>query len=128
MYCRNIGAASDLLALLANPNRLGIVCLLLEGERSVMALEVALDIPQPTLSQQIGILREAGIIAGRRVARRVFYRVVDDRARRIVETLRGLFDDLLPASVILASADPSQSREALAAASAASRLAEWEAM
>ena len=128
VICRDIGRASELLALLGNPNRLAITCLLLEGERSVMALEVALEIPQPTLSQQLGLLREAGIIEGRRVARRVFYRVVDDRVRSIVETLRSFHGDLLPASVILASADPTQDRDALATAAAASRLAEWEMM
>ncbi len=128
MICRNIGLASGLLALLANPNRLAIVCLLLEGERSVMALEVALDIQQPTLSQQLGILREAGIITGRRLARRVFYRLADERTARVVETLRSIFEELLPASVILSSADPAQDRAALATAAALARLAERETM
>lgn len=127
MICRNIGLASDLLALLANPNRLAIVCLLLEGERSVMAIEVALDIQQPTLSQQLGLLREAGIVTCRRLARRVYYRVADDRAARVVETLRAIFAELLPASVILSSADPAQDRASLAAAALA-RLAEREMM
>lgn len=128
MICRNIGLASDLLALLANPNRLAIVCLLLEGERSVMAIEIALDIQQPTLSQQLGILREAGIVTGRRLARRVYYRLADERAARVVETLRAIFAELLPASVILASADPAQDRASLAAAAAMARLAEREMM
>ena len=128
MICRNIGLASELLALLANPNRLAIVCLLLEGERSVMAIEVALDIQQPTLSQQLGILREAGIVTGRRLARRVYYQLADDRAARVVETLRAIFAELLPASVILSSADPIRDRGALAAAAALARLAEREMM
>lgn len=128
MICRNIGLASDLLALLANPNRLAIVCLLLEGERSVMAIEVALDIQQPTLSQQLGLLREAGIVTGRRLARRVYYRLADDRAARVVETLRAIFHELLPASVILSPADPAEDRASLSATAALARLAERETM
>ncbi len=93
-----------------------------------MAIEVALDIQQPTLSQQLGILREAGIVTGRRLARRVYYRLADDRAARVVVTLRAIFDELLPASVMLLPADPAQDRGALAAAAALARLAERETM
>jgi DNA-binding transcriptional ArsR family regulator len=96
--CQAIGAASELLSLLANPDRLAIVCLLLEGERSVGQIEVALRLHQPTLSQQIGTLRRAGLIAGRRSARHVVYRLTDPRAEAIVATLRGIYSELLPAS------------------------------
>jgi len=92
--CRSVGEASDLLKALANPNRLSIVCLLLEGERSVSDLEHELGIHQPTLSQQLGELREAGMIVPRREAKSIFYRVADDRAGRIVATLREVFSQL----------------------------------
>lgn len=92
--CRSVGEASDLLKSIANPNRLSIVCLLLEGERSVAELESELGIRQPTLSQQLGELRDAGIVATRREAKHVFYRVADQRAARIIATLRDIFSDL----------------------------------
>lgn len=92
--CRSIGEASGLLKALANPNRLSIVCMLLEGERSVAAIESELGIKQPTLSQQLGELREAGLVATRRDAKHIYYRVVDDRAGRIVKTLREVFTKL----------------------------------
>ena len=61
--------AADFLKVLANANRMMIVCHLLGGEQSVADLENDLGIRQPTLSQQLGILREAGIIPGRREAK-----------------------------------------------------------
>lgn len=92
--CRSVGEASDLLKALANPNRLSIICLLLEGESSVSEIESELGIRQPTLSQQLGELREAGMVATRRDAKHIYYRVADDRAGRIVKTLREVFSQL----------------------------------
>ena len=94
LICRSVGEASDLLKSLANPNRLSIVCMLLEGERSVTELESALGIRQPTLSQQLCALREAGVVACRREAKHVIYRVADQRAARLIGTLRDIFSDL----------------------------------
>lgn len=83
--------AADFLKVLANANRMMIVCHLLGGEQSVADLENDLGIRQPTLSQQLGILREAGIIAGRREAKSVIYRLTDDRARPLIALMNTLF-------------------------------------
>ncbi|WP_266034570.1 ArsR/SmtB family transcription factor [Brucella intermedia] len=91
--CRAIGAASDFLKAISNPVRLSILCVLLEGQRSVSELEEILDVHQPTLSQQLGELRDAGIIEGGRVARAVVYRITDPRAGQIIGHLRILFSD-----------------------------------
>lgn len=91
--CRAIGAASDFMKAISNPVRLSILCVLLEGERTVSELEDMLDVHQPTLSQQLGALREAGIIEGRREARAVVYRVADPRAGQLIGHLRLLFAD-----------------------------------
>ena len=64
---------SGLLKLLANPNRLLIICRLLDGEVSVGDIEVELDIKQPTLSRELGRLRDDGIITARRESKVVFY-------------------------------------------------------
>jgi len=92
--CRSVGEASALLKSIANPNRLSIVCMLLEGERSVAELEHELGIHQPTLSQQLSALKDAKIVATRREAKHVIYRVVDHRAARVIATLRDIFGDL----------------------------------
>ncbi len=85
------GEAATLLKTLANHNRLMIVCTLVEGEYSVSQLEEMLGIHQPTLSQQLTVLREAGFVATRRDAKHVFYRLTDDKAARLVMTLYDIF-------------------------------------
>ncbi|SFA76583.1 DNA-binding transcriptional regulator, ArsR family [Rhizobium sp. NFR07] len=91
--CRAIGAASDFLKAMSNPVRLSILCVLMEGSRTVGELEEILDVHQPTLSQQIGELRDAGIISGSRQAKAVVYRLTDPRAGQIIGHLRLLFAD-----------------------------------
>jgi DNA-binding transcriptional ArsR family regulator len=61
------------LKLLANANRLQIVGLLAQGERTVAEIEAALGIRQPSLSQQLGVLREGGLIRAERQAKTVVY-------------------------------------------------------
>jgi DNA-binding transcriptional ArsR family regulator len=87
----DVEPAAELLKSLANPQRLMIVCTLVEGERAVSGLERELGIRQPSLSQHLASLRDAGIIAGRREAKAVFYRISDDRVAHIVETLHAIF-------------------------------------
>lgn len=83
--------AVEFLKNFAHVNRLLIVCSLVEAERSVGELETLLGIRQPTLSQQLGELREAGIIAGRREAKQVFYRIADRRALALISMLHSQF-------------------------------------
>jgi DNA-binding transcriptional ArsR family regulator len=92
--CRDVGAASELLKLIANANRLAIVCYLMETEASVSAMEDELGIRQPTLSQQLSELRGAGVIEGRRDGKAIVYRVIDPRVETIVQTLRDMFSGL----------------------------------
>ena len=89
---------ADLLRTIANRNRLMIVCTLVEGEYSVGQLEEELDIHQPTLSQQLTILREAGIVETRRDAKQIFYRLTDEKAARLIEALHDIFcnDEIKP--------------------------------
>ena len=92
--CHSVGEASDLLKLIANANRLAIVCFLMETEASVATLETQLGIVQPTLSQQFAELREAGVIIGRREGKSIVYQVGDPRVEEIVHLLRGFFAGL----------------------------------
>lgn len=82
---------ADLLRTLANRNRLMIVCTLVGGEYAVGQLEDELDIHQPTLSQQLTVLRAAGIVETRREAKQIFYRLTDEKAARLIEALHDIF-------------------------------------
>ena len=87
----NARAASALLKSLANPDRLLLLCQLVGGERTVTELENLTAIHQPTLSQQLGILREEGLVATRRAGKQVIYRVSNNDALQILHTLYGLY-------------------------------------
>jgi DNA-binding transcriptional ArsR family regulator len=84
--------AADLLKCLGHPHRLTIVCALMSGERAVSELERECAIRQPSLSQHLASLRDAGAITARRRAKSVIYKITDDRIVRIVEVLRSVFD------------------------------------
>lgn len=83
--------AAALLKTLAHPARLMLACTLAEGEFSVGELEQRLDIHQPTLSQQLGVLREAGLIEARREAKQIFYRLTEEKAATLIQTLYIIF-------------------------------------
>ena len=82
---------AGLLKTLAHPARLMLVCALVEREFSVGALEQALGIHQPTLSQQLNVLREAGIVETRREGKQIFYRLTGEKAARLVGALHDIF-------------------------------------
>lgn len=88
---RSADRACALLKALANPDRLSILCLLSEGERSVGELEASLDIVQPTLSQQLTVLRGLRLVATRREGRRIHYRLASRQALAVIGTLHEQF-------------------------------------
>jgi len=83
--------ASAVLGVLANENRLVLMCQLSQGERSVAQLEAALQIRQPTLSQQLAVLRAERLVRTRREGRNIFYSVADPRVMAVLETLYALY-------------------------------------
>lgn len=85
------GEVAGLLKTLAHPVRLILACTLAQGEYSVGALEDRLDIHQPTLSQQLTVLREAGIVETRREGKQVFYRLTQEKAAKLIQALYGIF-------------------------------------
>jgi DNA-binding transcriptional ArsR family regulator len=82
---------ASLLKTLAHPARLMLACTLAEGEYSVGQLEAELGITQPTLSQQLTVLREAGIVATRRDAKQIFYRLTGEKAAQLIEAMYTIF-------------------------------------
>ncbi|MEX3634618.1 metalloregulator ArsR/SmtB family transcription factor [Paraburkholderia sp. BR14320] len=79
--------ACALLKVLANPDRLLLMCQLSQGELSVGELEEQLGIRQPTLSQQLGVLRENGLVATRRDGKSIFYSVASPQALAVMAVL-----------------------------------------
>ncbi len=79
------------LKVLANPSRLLILCELNGSERSVSSLEAAVGLTQSALSQHLAKLRESGIVATRRDAQTIYYRLADPKAERIMATLYDIF-------------------------------------
>ncbi len=84
-------AACTLLKTLGNRERLLLLCQLIDGEKSVSELEELLDIHQPTLSQQLGVLRSEGIVETRRDGKRIYYSLASSEAVALLNTIYGIF-------------------------------------
>lgn len=78
-----LDAASDLLRALAAPTRIAIVMLLADSPRCVHQLVAELGLNQPQVSQHLRILRDLGLVDGRRRGREVEYALVDDHVAHI---------------------------------------------
>jgi ArsR family transcriptional regulator len=88
------GAASEataLLRVLANEDRLLLLCQMSRGEKSVSELEQLLDIHQPTLSQQLGVLRADGLVNTRRDGKRIYYSIANPKVLSLLTTLYALY-------------------------------------
>jgi DNA-binding transcriptional ArsR family regulator len=83
--------ASTLLRTLGNPDRLLLLCQLSQGEKSVSELEELVGIQQPTLSQQLGVLRSEGLVLTRRDGKRIYYAVADQKVLAILELMYSLY-------------------------------------
>lgn len=84
--------AAAFLKLLANEQRLHILCRLMEnGEISVNRLAESVGLSQSALSQHLARLREDGLVAARREAQTVHYRVDDQRAVQLLKALKRTF-------------------------------------
>lgn len=82
---------AELLRTLSHPARLMLACTLAEGEYSVGELEEALGIHQPTLSQQLGVLRDEGLVSTRRQGKYVYYQLASFEVNQVMKTLSSLY-------------------------------------
>lgn len=81
-------AKAELLKSIAHPIRLCIVRgLLKQGECNVNKIQACLQIPQSTISQHLGKLRDLGIIKGKRQGVEMFYQVVNEDIQKVVRAL-----------------------------------------
>jgi DNA-binding transcriptional ArsR family regulator len=84
--------AAEFLKLLANPQRLLILCrLVVEREMSVGQLGEAVGLSQSALSQHLAKLRDDAVVATRREAQTIYYRIADKNAARVLRLLKDIY-------------------------------------
>jgi len=84
---RGAGEAARLMRALGNEDRLMLLCQLSQGELCVGDLEERTGIHQPTLSQQLGVLRAEGLADTRRDGKQIFYSLADPGALAVLRIL-----------------------------------------
>jgi DNA-binding transcriptional ArsR family regulator len=89
----NAQDAASLLKCLANPSRLLLLCALVTRSHTVGELVDLTGLSQSAVSQHLAGLRERGIVATRREAKRVFYSLDNPEVRKILETMHELYCD-----------------------------------
>ena len=85
--------AGQLLAAMANPKRLLILCNLLEREMNVTELSEHVGLGQSPLSQHLSKLRAWGLVRTRREAQQIKYSLASDEVRRVLQTLYDIYCD-----------------------------------
>ena len=87
----NAVTASNFLKAISHEGRLMILCHLVSGEKSVSELEALLATRQAAVSQQLSRLRLEGLVTPRRDGKTIYYRLADDRPRKMLELVYELF-------------------------------------
>lgn len=88
---QNAEDAAAFLRALANPDRLMLLCSLVDTERCVSELEMLTGIRQPSLSQQLGILRDEGLAQTRREGKFIYYRAAPGPALDVLSLLHATY-------------------------------------
>jgi len=91
MLMRKARKASDFLKALSHENRLLLLCLLAERERTVTELENILSLRQPMVSQQLARLRLDQLVTTRRDGKAVYYSLANDDVRRMITVIYDIF-------------------------------------
>lgn len=81
------GKISGLMKLLSSPNRLMILCQLVESERSVGELCQIVNMKPPAMSQQLSILRREGMLSSRREGQTIYYSISDENVLKLMTFL-----------------------------------------
>ena len=91
MMIANAEKASEFLKALSHEARLVILCLLIEGEKSVAEIEQMLSLRQPAVSQQLARLRADNLVETRRDGKNIYYTLARPEVREIIEALHAAF-------------------------------------
>jgi len=87
----NAQAASEFLKALSHEARLVILCMLIEGEKSVTEIEQTLRLRQPAVSQQLARLRADDLVETRREGKNIYYSLARPEVREVIEALHRSF-------------------------------------
>lgn len=85
------GEAARMLRSLANPHRLQVLCLLVEGEMPVGAMQQKIGLSQSALSQHLARLREDALVETRREGTSIVYRIADPAVLQIMQVLAAIY-------------------------------------
>ena len=83
--------ASSFLKAISHEGRLMILCHLVSGEKSVTELEELISARQAAVSQQLSRLRLEGLVIPRRDGKTIYYRLADDKPKRVLGVIYDLF-------------------------------------
>ena len=83
--------AARLLKAIGQPQRLQVLCLLIDGELSVGQINERIDLSQSALSQQLARLRADGLVATRREAQTIYYHLPAGPARELIAALHRIY-------------------------------------
>jgi DNA-binding transcriptional ArsR family regulator len=79
--------ACRLMKVLSNRDRMLLLCQIGQGEKCVSELEESLDIHQPTLSQQLTVLRNEELVETRREGKQIYYSLSNHVALAVMDVL-----------------------------------------
>lgn len=88
---KHAGDAARLMKMLANENRLMLLCSLIDGELSVGELNERIPLSQSALSQHLGALRKAELVATRRDGQTIYYRLQGTEAMQVIAVLKSIY-------------------------------------
>lgn len=86
-----ISEAASLMEMLSQPVRLRLLCILLDGEKTVLELAGLVNMSQPGMSHHLKKLRDTGLVKTRREAQTIYYSLKGEEVAAVLETLHGLY-------------------------------------
>jgi DNA-binding transcriptional ArsR family regulator len=87
----NATEAADLLKVMAHPERLMVLCQLIQGEVGVGQLQQSSALSQSAFSQHLTVLRKHNLIKARKASQQVFYSLADPRVEPLIQSLHTVF-------------------------------------
>jgi len=93
---------AEVCSAMADPNRILILYTLAEHPMNVSELSKAIQLPQPTVSRHLRVLRDQGMVTPERDGQSIFYSITDRRIIKALDLLRAILADSLESQVALA--------------------------
>ena len=90
---RQATAAAEVLKAIAHPLRLRILCVLSRSEENVKSIASELDVPSAIISQQLRILRSAGLVSGSTRSGHAYYQIVEPQLFRMLNCVESCITD-----------------------------------